>query len=294
MATCDACLAELRDPSDRRFRYPFINCTDCGPRFTIVREVPYDRPQTTMSGFRMCDECQAEYDDPLDRRFHAQPNACATCGPQAALAVPGTVPGTGRDADAVAAAAGMLAGGAILAVKGIGGYHLACDAADEQAVANLRSRKQREEKPFALMAPDLDVARTLVTLSETEEKILAGRERPIVIARAADGAPVARAVAPASRDLGVMLPYAPLQHLLLGDFGRTLVMTSANLSDEPIAYADDDARERLSAIADAFLIHDRPIHMRTDDSVARAIEGRPPLMLRRSRGYVPPKRQFAF
>ena len=181
----------------------------------------------------------------------------------------------------------MLADGAILAVKGIGGYHLACDAASEEAVAALRSRKQREEKPFALMATGIEEARTLVDLSAGEEALLIGRERPIVIARRRDGAPVAHAVAPLSRDLGVMLPYAPLQHVLLADFGSALVMTSANVSDEPIAFGDEDARERLGEIADAFLVHDRPIHMRTDDSVVRAVHDRPPLMMRRSRGYVP-------
>ncbi len=287
MTTCDACLTELADPTDRRHRYPFINCTDCGPRFTIVKGVPYDRPQTTMAEFRMCAECQAEYDDPLNRRFHAQPNACPACGPTARL-VPGTEGG-----DAIARAAAMLADGGILAVKGVGGYHLACDPASEEAVAALRSRKHREEKPFALMATGIEEARTLVELSADEEELLLGRERPIVIARRRHGAPVAHAVAPRSRDLGVMLPYAPLQHVLLADFGRALVMTSANVSDEPIAYADDDARERLGEIADAFLVHDRPIHMRTDDSVVRSVGGlspsapSTPLMMRRSRGYVP-------
>lgn len=286
MATCDACLAELYDPADRRYRYPFINCTDCGPRFTIVRGVPYDRPLTTMAGFQMCAECQAEYDDPLDRRFHAQPNACAVCGPSARLINPDGSR-VGHEGDAIAGAAAMLAQGAIVAVKGIGGYHLACDAADERAVTALRARKHREEKPFALMAPNLESARELVDLGPAEVELLCGRERPIVIARRLEAAKVASGVAPLSRDLGVMLPYAPLSHLLLGDFGATLVMTSANLSDEPIAYADDDARHRLGGIADAFLVHDRPIYMRTDDSVARAVKDQAPLMMRRSRGYVP-------
>ncbi len=287
MATCEACLAELSDPADRRHRYPFINCTDCGPRFTIVKRVPYDRPLTTMAGFEMCAECQAEYDDPLDRRFHAQPNACPACGPQATLLVPGTVPGTAGAGDALAQAAEMLRDGAILAVKGIGGYHLACDATSETAVSALRARKRRAEKPFALMATGIEEARRLIELTLAEEELLLGRERPIVIARRRERASVAAAVAPLSRDLGVMLPYAPLQHVLLADFGRALVMTSANLSDEPIAYADEDALERLGAIADAFLVHDRPIHMRTDDSVVRAVAGRTPIQLRRSRGYVP-------
>ncbi len=284
MATCDACLTELADPGDRRYRYPFINCTDCGPRFTIVRGVPYDRPLTTMAGFEMCAECQAEYDDPLDRRFHAQPNACPACGPTARL-VPGTVPGTEGE-DAVAQAASMLAGGAILAAKGIGGYHLACEAANEQAVAALRARKHREEKPFALMAPSAEAALELADLTPDDLELLQGRERPIVIAPRREGAQIAPSVAPTSADLGVMLPYAPLQHLLLSDFDGTLVMTSANLSDEPIAFEDEDARDRLGGIADAFLTHDRPIETRTDDSVVRSLRGRQ-IMLRRSRGYVP-------
>ncbi len=270
-ATCDDCLAELFDPSDRRYRYPFVNCTNCGPRFTIVTGVPYDRPLTTMAGFTMCPACQAEYDDPADRRFHAQPNACPVCGPSL---------------DGYAAAVEALAAGSIVAVKGLGGYHLACLARDEAAVAALRARKHREDRPFALMAPGLDGARALVELSPAEEELLVGRERPIVIARRRAGVRVAESVAPHTPDLGVMLPYSPLHHLLLADVGEPLVMTSGNVSDEPIAYQDDDARERLGEIADLFLVHDRPIHMRTDDSVVRATDGAP-LMIRRSRGYVP-------
>jgi len=278
-ATCAECLEELFDPADRRYRYPFVNCTNCGPRFTIVRGVPYDRPLTTMAGFRMCDACQAEYDDPADRRFHAQPNACPACGPRVRL--------LGSDADdAVRAAADALRGGAILAVKGMGGYHLACRADHEWAVAALRGRKHREDKPFALMAPNLVAARALVELGTEEETLLVARERPIVLARRRPGAPVASAVAPRSPDLGVMLPYSPLHHLLLADVDLPLVLTSGNVSDEPIAYRDEDAVTRLAGIADAFLVHDRPIHTRTDDSVVRAVAGRP-LMLRRSRGYVP-------
>jgi hydrogenase maturation protein HypF len=281
-ATCDACLAELFDASDRRHRYPFITCTHCGPRFTIVRDVPYDRPLTTMSSFAMCDACQAEYDDPRDRRFHAQPNACPACGPQAAL--------TGAEVrgvpDAVAGAATLLRDGAIVAVKGIGGYHLACRADDEHAVATLRARKHREDKPFAVMAGDLPAARALVVLGDAEEALLRGAERPIVLAPRRDDARVASAVAPRSRELGVLLPYAPLHHLLLADAGCTLVLTSGNVSDEPIAHRDADARARLAPIADAFLVHDRPIHMRVDDSVVRVAAGRP-RMLRRARGHVP-------
>ncbi len=270
-ATCADCLAELFDPVDRRYRYPFVNCTNCGPRFTIVTGVPYDRPLTTMAGFTMCAACQAEYDDPADRRFHAQPNACPECGPSV---------------EGYSAAVEGLAAGRLVAVKGIGGYHLACLASNERAVAALRARKHREDRPFALMAADLDSARTLVELSGDEEELLTGRQRPIVIARRRAGARVAQSVAPRSPDLGVMLPYSPLHQLLLADVGEPLVMTSANVSDEPIAYRDDDARERLGQIADLFLVHDRPIHMRTDDSVVRATD-RAPLMMRRSRGYVP-------
>ncbi|MEA2305198.1 MAG: hydrogenase maturation protein HypF [Solirubrobacteraceae bacterium] len=283
-ATCAACLAELRDPADRRHRYPFINCTNCGPRFTIVRDVPYDRPLTTMAGFAMCPACQAEYDDPRDRRFHAQPNACPACGPRTRL-----LDGDGAalaDGDAVAAAAGLLRDGAILAVKGLGGYHLACRADDEAAVTALRARKHREDRPFALMAADLDAARALARLGPADETLLASAARPIVLAPRRRDAPVAAAVAPGTRELGVMLPYAPLHHLLVQDAATTLVLTSGNVSDEPIAYRDEDALERLSPIADAFLVHDRPIHVRTDDSVVRSVGGRP-MALRRSRGLVP-------
>ncbi|HEY7077472.1 MAG TPA: carbamoyltransferase HypF [Solirubrobacteraceae bacterium] len=266
-ATCADCLRELFDPTDRRYRYAFINCTNCGPRFTIVRGVPYDRPLTTMAGFAMCERCRAEYEDPADRRFHAQPNACPDCGPR--LSVP---------LEEVAAA---LRAGAIVAVKGVGGYHLACRAGDEAAVAALRARKHREEKPFALMARDLEAARELVALDAEDERRLTSPARPIVIARRR-GAAVAPSVAPRTSELGVMLPYSPLHHLLLADAGEPLVMTSGNRSDEPIAYRDDDARERLAGIADLFLSHDRPIETRTEDSVVRG-----PVFLRRSRGYVP-------
>ena len=267
-ATCDDCLRELFDPADRRYRYPFINCTNCGPRFTIVRGVPYDRPLTTMAGFSMCAACRAEYEDPGDRRFHAQPNACPECGPSLSVPLPTVI-------DA-------LLSGAVVAVKGLGGYHLACTCDDEEAVATLRGRKHREDKPFALMAPDLDGARALVELSAAEADLLASTARPIVIARRQPDAGVAPSVAPRSPDLGVMLPYSPLHHLLLHDVGRPLVMTSGNVSDEPIAYEDEDAVSRLEGIADLFVMHDRPIHIRTDDSVVR---GR--VLLRRSRGYVP-------
>jgi hydrogenase maturation protein HypF len=284
-ATCPDCLAELFDPDDRRFRYPFINCTNCGPRFTIVCGVPYDRPLTTMASFAMCDACRAEYDDPLDRRFHAQPNACPECGPQLRLVgARGTV--LARSDDALSRAVAALRKGKIVAVKGLGGFHLACVAADADAVASLRARKHREEKPFALMVGDLQAARTLCELRTEEEQLLLARERPIALAPRRSGARLAAAVAPRSEDLGVMLPYSPLHHLLLADVGQPLVMTSGNTSDEPIAYEDADAITRLSGIADLLLLHDRPIRTRTDDSVLRVVRGRP-LLLRRSRGYVP-------
>jgi hydrogenase maturation protein HypF len=280
-ATCEACLAELDDPADRRFRYPFVNCTNCGPRFTIVRGVPYDRPLTTMRDFQMCAACQAEYDDPGDRRFHAQPNACPACGPQVRLV--GEAP-AGRDP--VERLARALCDGAIAAVKGIGGYHLACRADDPGAVERLRARKHREERPFALMAPGMAAVHELVVLTDADVALLTSPARPIVLAPRRPAAPVAPAVAPGVRELGVMLPYSPLHHLLLAGAGGALVLTSGNVSDEPIAYRDDDALERLAAIADVVAVHDRPIHIRTDDSVVRAVRGRP-TVLRRSRGLTP-------
>jgi hydrogenase maturation protein HypF len=279
-ATCADCLRELFDPADRRHRYPFINCTNCGPRFTIVRGIPYDRPYTTMAGFDMCEACQAEYDDPRDRRFHAQPNACPVCGPSVALI------GSEATGDPVRVAAQALLAGAIVAVKGIGGFHIACRADDQRAVAALRSRKHREDKPFALMCRSVDDAAALVALDTPERESLESVARPIVLAPRLPGAAVASSVAPGAPELGVMLPYSPLHHLLLADAGCTLVMTSGNVSDEPIAFGDTDARERLSPIADLLLVHDRPIETRTDDSVVRVATGRR-LTLRRSRGYVP-------
>jgi hydrogenase maturation protein HypF len=280
-ATCDDCLRELADPADRRYRYPFVNCTNCGPRYTIVRGVPYDRPLTTMAGFAMCPACRAEYDDPADRRFHAQPNACPACGPRARLLDAGgaEVPSAG---DAPAAAAEALLHGAVVAVKGLGGYHLACVAADAGAVAALRARKHREDRPFALLVASVAAARALVELSPAAAALLEAPERPIVLAPRRPGGAVAPGVAPGLPELGVMLPYTPLHHLLAGDAGTPLVLTSGNVSDEPIAYRDEDALERLAPIADLFLVHDRPIHTRVDDSVAR-----PGTILRRSRGHVP-------
>jgi hydrogenase maturation protein HypF len=286
-ATCDECLAELFDPADRRYRYPFINCTNCGPRFTIVRGVPYDRPLTTMASFRMCEPCLAEYSDPADRRFHAQPNACPNCGPRVWIEADGH---RLEADDPIAAAAEALREGRVIGVKGLGGFHLACRADDEAAAAALRSRKHREDKPFALMAPDLAGARELVELSAVNEELMLRRERPIVIAPRRPGAQVADSVAPRSGDLGVMLPYSPLHHLLLADAGIPLVMTSGNVSDEPIVYRDDEARDRLAGIADLLLLHDRPIQTRTDDSVLRSHSAGPrrrPLLIRRSRGFAP-------
>jgi hydrogenase maturation protein HypF len=302
IATCEDCLAEVLDPGDRRHRYPFTNCTNCGPRFTIIQGVPYDRPLTTMAGFRMCDSCLAEYEDPLDRRFHAQPNACPVCGPSLRLADPaGRSVAEGNEATLQAAAL-AFAEGKIVAVKGLGGFHLACRADDEAAVAELRARKHREDKPFALMVGTAQDAAELVDLAPAEAELLSSRERPIVLAPRRADARVAASVAPGARELGLMLPYSPLHHLLMWDAGTTLVMTSANVSDEPIAYRDTDALQRLAGIADLFLLHDRPIHTRTDDSVVRALDipspdpsprphlstdVRRPLFLRRSRGYVP-------
>jgi hydrogenase maturation protein HypF len=282
-ATCDDCLRELADPADRRYRYPFVNCTNCGPRFTIVRGVPYDRPLTTMAGFAMCADCAAEYHDPENRRFHAQPVCCPACGPRLRLVDP-----SGREVagDPIRQAAAILRDGRVLAVKGLGGYHLAVDATCEPAAAALRARKHREDKPFAVMVADLAAARRLCRVDDVAERLLTDRRRPIVLLDRRDGAPVADAVAPANRQLGVMLPYTPLHHLLLDDFARPVVLTSGNVSDEPIAYRDEDAVVRLAGIADAFLTHDRPIHVRTDDSVTRPFRGRQ-MLLRRSRGHVP-------
>lgn len=284
LATCDACLRELRDPADRRAGYPFTNCTACGPRFTIALGVPYDRPATTMAGFPMCPDCAREYADPLDRRFHAQPNACPACGPRVTLldAAGAPVPA----ADPVGALGRALAEGRLAAVKGIGGYHLACDATSPDAVRRLRARKRRDEKPLAVMVADLDAARALATLDAAEERLLASVERPIVLCRRRPDAPLAREVAPDGPLVGLLLPYTPLHHLLLAAAGRPLVMTSGNLSEEPIAFEDEDALRRLSGVADLFLVHDRPIASRCDDSVARVVAGRP-LVLRRARGFVP-------
>jgi hydrogenase maturation protein HypF len=284
LPTCPDCLRELRDRSNRRYRYSFTNCTNCGPRFTIATAAPYDRPNTTMAGFRMCAACQREYDSPGDRRFHAQPNACPACGPSLRLVTGGGVPVAADDA--IAAAAQAIRRGSIVALKGIGGFHLACDATSESAVTLLRGRKRRDEKPFAVMARDLDAARALAAIDAREEQLLTSLERPIVLVEARVPNGLAASVAPGNPLLGVLLPYSPLHHLLLDAVDRPLVMTSGNLSEEPIAYTDEDAIARLGAVADLIVLHNREIVTRCDDSVARVIGGGP-VVLRRSRGYVP-------
>jgi len=281
---CPDCLRELLDPSDRRYRYPFINCTNCGPRYTIVTGIPYDRAQTTMAAFPMCPACRREYEDPASRRFHAQPNACPECGPRLFLLDAAGNPL--ESADPLQEAIAWLQKGEILAVKGLGGYHLAVDATNGGAVEELRRRKARDEKPFALMAADLARIDTFAEVREGERRLLAATERPIVLVRQRSGHAIAPSVAPDNRYFGVMLPYTPLHYLLLAHSFAALVMTSANRSDEPIAFRDADARGRLSGIADLYLGHNREIFIRTDDSIARVMGGRP-LLLRRSRGFVP-------
>ena len=287
-ATCDDCLAELLDPNDRRFRYPFINCTHCGPRYSILRAVPYDRPNTTMSAFTMCPACRAEYDDPVDRRFHAQPNACGVCGPRVRLTDSGgrEIPG-----DAIRLAARRLRDGEIVAVKGLGGFHLACRADDEAAVARLRERKAREAKPLAIMVADLEAARALAEVDALSAAALAGPVRPIVLTRKRRGAPIAESVAPGSDCFGLLLPYTPLHVLLLAEGPGALVMTSGNPTAEPLCRDNDEALARLGRIADAFLLHDRPIRRRVDDSVVKTMPvaaGAPLLVpLRRARGMAP-------
>ena len=295
VAICDDCLADLFDPENRRYRHPFVTCTNCGPRFTIIRALPYDRAATTMAGFAMCDQCASEYHEPTDRRFHAQPIACPDCGPSMWFANDGNHI-TGTDA-ALEAGQAAVAAGRILAVKGIGGYHLACAADDDAAVAELRKRKGRRSKPFAVLVRDLDVARRYAEVSVTDAAVLSSPARPVVLLRRRSDAPVGTQVAPGNPLIGLMLPYTPIHHLLLGRVPgaktappEAIVLTSANRSDEPICYTADDAAKRLGALADAVLDHNRPIHVPCDDSVVRPLDDGKDLReipIRRSRGYAP-------
>ncbi len=302
---CPDCLRELFDPADRRYRYPFINCTNCGPRFTIIQDIPYDRPKTTMRDFPMCADCGREYQDPLDRRFHAQPVACPACGPQVWLEAPGFEERLAQGEDAIRETRRRLRAGQIVAIKGLGGFHLACDATNPAAVAELRRRKLRVGKPFAIMLPDLAAVEAHCAISPLERELIEARQRPIVIVRRRDEALIAPDVAPGQTTIGVMLPYTPLHYLLFADPDQSgpvfdlppLVMTSGNLSEEPICTHNAEARQRLAGLADAFLLHDREIETRCDDSLARLF---PPLLgemqrgrktalypLRRARGYAP-------
>jgi hydrogenase maturation protein HypF len=296
---CDDCLRELFDPNDRRYLYPFINCTNCGPRFTIIQDVPYDRPMTTMRVFPMCDDCRREYRDPTNRRFHAQPNACWKCGPNVRFQILNFKSQNSNEGrEAIEDARQWLANGKIVAVKGIGGFHLACDATADEAVAELRRRKGRVDKPFALMMPDAETVGQFCELNEHEQSLLTSRQRPIVLLRARPNTAISSLVAPGQNTLGVMLPYSPLHYLLLTTDRRpqtaipntrylpALVMTSGNYSEEPIATLNDEALERLATLADAFLLHNRDIHARCDDSVTQVFSGAE-LPLRRSRGYAP-------
>ncbi len=285
IATCDDCLAEVLDPAERRHGYPFTNCTNCGPRFTIIQALPYDRPNTTMRQFIMCPECQSEYENPLDRRFHAQPNACSVCGPRLALWTPAGESRTEGD-EALHHAADALGVGQIVALKGLGGFHLMVDARNAEAIERLRQRKPRRDKPFALVVRDLDQAKALCDISSQAEELLSSPESPIVLLRRRDRIPVAENVAPGNPTLGVMLPYTPLHHLLLRELDFPVIATSGNLSDEPICTDEHEAVQRLGHIADLFLVHDRPIARHVDDSVAWVIEGEARL-LRRARGYAP-------
>jgi len=285
IATCDDCRQEILSPTDRRFHYPFTNCTNCGPRFTIIDDIPYDRPQTTMRSFKMCPQCQREYDDPLDRRFHAQPNACPECGPSLKLVDSDGDPV--ECCDVIEKAGALFKEGKILALRGLGGFQLACDATSEEAVNLLRSRKRRPAKPLAVMVADLAEVEQHCLVSDEERKLLQSAQSPIVLLRwKCDLSDIVPAVAPKIKYLGVMLPYTPLHHLLLKEVGLPLVMTSGNLSEEPIAKDNDEALRRLRGIADYFLLHNRDIYARYDDSVY-LVEGGEPRAIRRARGYAP-------
>lgn len=283
IAVCPECLQEMFNPADRRYRYPFINCTNCGPRYTIIESIPYDRPYTSMKHFQMCPACQAEYNDPMNRRFHAQPNACPECGPS--LSLYDAQKNEIHSEDPISDCIKMLQSGLIVAIKGLGGFHLACDARNESAIQTLRERKHREEKPLAIMVRSLERARQFCHINAQEEALLCAKEAPIVLLQKS-GEILAPSLAPGNARLGVMLPYTPQHHLLLSSELDALVMTSANLSDEPICIENEEAFERLSAIADAFLIHNREIYLRCDDSVTMLMAGKM-RFLRRSRGYVP-------
>jgi hydrogenase maturation protein HypF len=284
LATCDDCLNELFDLKDRRYNYPFLNCTNCGPRLTIIRDIPYDREKTTMSVFEMCPKCNEEYYNPQNRRFHAQPNACPVCGPKLTLIDHKKF--EVETSDPVDLTIKLLKEGHIVAIKGIGGYHLACDGTNKNAVSALRKRKYREDKPFALMAKDLKTIEKFCYLNAVEKKLLQSVKRPIVLLKKKKTDLIAQEVAPGQKNFGVMLPYSPLHHLLLKKSALILVMTSGNQSDEPIAYEDEEAFQRLNKIADYFLIHNREIYRRCDDSVTRVFKGKE-MLLRRARGYVP-------
>ncbi|MEP6912040.1 MAG: carbamoyltransferase HypF [bacterium] len=296
VSTCDDCLKELFDPRDRRYHYPFLNCTNCGPRFTIVEDIPYDRARTTMRDFEMCPACRAEYENPSDRRFHAEPTACPVCGPQLYLLTSDGLevgPDVLAAEDTVAFVQRLLVKGRIVAVKGVGGFHLACDALAPETVERLRRRKYREDKPFAMMANSIEVIARHCFVSEAERRLLLSERRPIVLLEKRPHSQIPQAVAPGVNNLGFMLPYSPLHHLLLSDMDQPLVMTSGNISAEPISYEDGEATTRLNKIADYFLLHDRRIHMRTDDSVVRIHDGRE-MTLRRSRGHAPEPIRTAF
>ena len=284
VATCDDCLREIFNKDDRRYRYPFTNCTNCGPRYTITADIPYDRPNTTMASFKMCQNCQREYDDPTDRRFHAQPNACPVCGPMVSIhdAMGDVIPTD----DPLERAVEYLKKGKILAIKGLGGFHLAVDALNEDAVVRLRKRKHREEKPFAIMSPDIVTIEKFAHVSSTELRLLTSHERPIVLLRKKGESEIAESVSPGNAFVGVMLPYTPLHHLILRNNFTALVMTSGNYSEEPIAKDNQEALDRLGAIADYFLMHNRDILIRSDDTVMRVLDNSA-IPVRRARGYVP-------